>query len=641
MKHIKFISSILFFYLFYIPCQAQYDEFYKADNNTYVTTKPNVELYEITPDKYGLLINTPSNLPSKRNIVNINNCKTKKIKKPLQLRVLSYTNTRKQQNFNAYIVEYKEKYWLLYDCDVQDNSSLNNINTKIEEKREELSTRRHIANCRLDSLNHHIDSLVQYYKQEFTDSLNYYNKLKTRLPYIRDSLVIVAQIQEQIKLDRVYNEWYKKQPASTQKAAETIAIIATELDSPNSAGGCDYYFYYVNKSNKIIKYLYWTGTAYNAVNDPVYCEIRRISTFRGKDTGPIAPGEDGGGCWDCVIYNYTADTLKLSQINIIYMDGSSINIAASDIRRLKSAPSTDVTISKYDVLKNVMSDAACLQHINKWQSRINKLNKDYFNTKLYDDHAYDNVWLRLISIKSEISNVKYEVKNIQSEIDSFEKFINFESNSSVSTYYKSINNSTTKTSYNTKKDPFVTFGVEGSIEGLKSISTGWGLSMRIGRFNSLFNSTIGIKYQYTGYKKWVGYSYDDYNNYWGNEYVYSYADYKRNVNQIVFPITLNLNVVRKDNYAFYLGVGYEFGVLLSDKQTFDYDFGDSFNESDFYQYGDERLVQLSVPSRSVVVQMGFAGRHWDWKVYYKIHTYKNKLLNTEPGAVGTALVYYF
>ena len=37
MKCIKFISTILFI-LFYIPCWAQYNEFYKVDNNTYVIT---------------------------------------------------------------------------------------------------------------------------------------------------------------------------------------------------------------------------------------------------------------------------------------------------------------------------------------------------------------------------------------------------------------------------------------------------------------------------------------------------------------------------------------------------------------------------------------------------------------------------
>ena len=185
-------------------------------------------------------------------------------------------------------------------------------------------------------------------------------------------------------------------------------------------------------------------------------------------------------------------------------------------------------------------------------------------------------------------------------------------------------------------------GIEGSVEGLKSVSTGWGLSMRIGAFNSLFNMTIGAKYQYTSYQQLVSYSYDEYYNGWDWDYIYSYADYRRKVNQFVFPFILNCNVARKDNYAFYLGLGYEFGVISSDQYQFDYSFGDyPFNESDYYRYADDDILQLAIPSRSIVLQMGFAGRHWDWKMYYKAHTNNSYNFKTEAGAIGTAFIYYF
>lgn len=178
------------------------------------------------------------------------------------------------------------------------------------------------------------------------------------------------------------------------------------------------------------------------------------------------------------------------------------------------------------------------------------------------------------STSSSSSSSSYRSSNTTSSSSSYSS--SYSSNRSYgSSSYGS--NSGYRSSTYVKKDPFVTVGIEGSIEGLKSFSTGWGLSMRIGRFNSLFNSTIGVKYQYTGYKKWVGYSYDGYNNYWGYEYVYSYADYKRNVNQFVFPIILNWNASIHDSWSFYIGLGYEFGVLLSDNYKFEYDFGDPFN----------------------------------------------------------------
>ena len=166
--------------------------------------------------------------------------------------------------------------------------------------------------------------------------------------------------------------------------------------------------------------------------------------------------------------------------------------------------------------------------------------------------------------------------------------------------------------------------------------------MRIGAFNSLFNMTIGAKYQYTSYQQMVSYSYEEDYDRWDYEYIYSYADYRRKVNQFVFPIILNWNVARKDNYAFYFGIGYEFGVVSSDQYEFDYSFGDyPFNESDYYRYADDDIIQLSIPSRSAVLQMGFAGRHWDWKMYYKVHTNKSYSFNAEAGAIGTAFIYYF
>lgn len=38
-----------------------------------------------------------------------------------------------------------------------------------------------------------------------------------------------------------------------------------------------------------------------------------------------------------------------------------------------------------------------------------------------------------------------------------------------------------------EKKKNISIGIEGSIEGLNSFATGWGLSMRAGKFNSLFN----------------------------------------------------------------------------------------------------------------------------------------------------------
>lgn len=319
----KLLVFTLVMALSVIPCYAQYENYYKVDNNTYVTTMPNAEIYELQSNCI---------TPNCREIINTQNSKTKKIKRPQQLRVLRYTNTLKQRDFNAYVVEYKDKEWVLQDSYVQDNTLLKQRSNQMIQSQESITTNHQDLEKQLEIKKQQFNELLLSYKSQCADSMNYYKELKSRLPAIRDSLVAVKRAQEQAKVDKVYKEWYNAQPASTKRAANIISISSAELGYPNSAGGCDYTLLYTNKSKKTIKYLYWSGTTYNAVNDPVYCEIRSTSYFSGKDTGPVEYNEVGGGSWDCIIYNYSADRLKLENISITYR---MVHLQASVLQILK------------------------------------------------------------------------------------------------------------------------------------------------------------------------------------------------------------------------------------------------------------------------------------------------------------------
>lgn len=417
MKHIKFISTILFI-LFYMPCLAQYDEFYKVENNTYVTTTPDAELYELSPYKYDILKNRPSYLPNMRDLVDVRDCKIKKIKKPQQLRVLRYTNTSKSQDFNAYIVDYKEKIWVLYSCDVQDNTLLKARSAKM------LSTKQDLEN-RQQALSRELDSLVAIYTKESIDSLEYYKKLKTQLPQIRDSVVNVVKAKYQYQRDSIFNNWLKNQTASVRRAAAVIRIDETRLGYPNSAGGCDYHLYFTNLSSKTIKYLRWSGQVYNRVNDPAYCEIRGTASCSGYYTGPIAPNNEGWGCWDCIVYNYAADTVKLNSITIDYTDGSHFSLSASDIRTLVQTQIFNylIEIEKQEqrdiqaVDVSVMNIKNCEDIISMWEGRLNLLNNKVFYYRRKD--RYNGIFGHLKSIELEIN------KHLK-QLEIFEKFINFE-----------------------------------------------------------------------------------------------------------------------------------------------------------------------------------------------------------------------
>ena len=115
----------------------------------------------------------------------------------------------------------------------------------------------------------------------------------------------------------------------------SVHITTARLSSPNSAAGVDAIIYYKNLSNKTIKYFIWKGYAKNAVGDIVENEIGGNVSFSGKDTGPIRPGKTGGGCWDCIIYNWTAKKLVMTSVTIEYMDGTELKISEKEIKYIR------------------------------------------------------------------------------------------------------------------------------------------------------------------------------------------------------------------------------------------------------------------------------------------------------------------
>lgn len=112
-----------------------------------------------------------------------------------------------------------------------------------------------------------------------------------------------------------------------------IQIRAVYVDDINSVGGVDMRIQWKNTSSKTIKYIQFTAEPYNAVGDRVPCKIRGYGEFIGKCTGPFEPGytswwywDDtyyGGSLWSNCWYNNTVKTIRITQINIEYMDGTS------------------------------------------------------------------------------------------------------------------------------------------------------------------------------------------------------------------------------------------------------------------------------------------------------------------------------
>ena len=121
-----------------------------------------------------------------------------------------------------------------------------------------------------------------------------------------------------------------KYAEDAKKAGTPILIEDIEPSYPNSAGGVDVEIDITNISDKTIKYIRYTVKPYNAVGDVVRGEISRQSLKRLRETGPIASGErTRGSYWSNTWYNYSIRCIKVTRVDITYMDGSSRNFTSS------------------------------------------------------------------------------------------------------------------------------------------------------------------------------------------------------------------------------------------------------------------------------------------------------------------------
>ena len=117
-----------------------------------------------------------------------------------------------------------------------------------------------------------------------------------------------------------------------------IKVYSVFVDEINSAGGVDMKIAWENTSSKTIKYVYFTVEAYNAVDDKVYCEIGEHNEFTGYSTGPFKagyttliydPDDDEyyvDVYWENCYYNSNIRYFVLTNIRIIYMDNSEVEI---------------------------------------------------------------------------------------------------------------------------------------------------------------------------------------------------------------------------------------------------------------------------------------------------------------------------
>ena len=316
------------------------------------------------------------------------------IKKPKTFKVRGYANFKKQFHYDTYVVEIKKGLYYLPAEYVEDNKNIELFNSELDQQYNNLLAKK-------DHYDKERDSLRNHYLLESQKSLLYNIELREELPKKIDSVErkVKSEFENYRKVE--VEKWYNSLPNSTRRVYDNVlSLNSVTLHSPNSAGGCDCSVYYTNKSKKTIKYLYWNAYFYNAVNDLVSCDVSDDYSCTGKDTGPIAPNANGGGRWDCVIYNWSANSIKLSYINIVYTDGTQTRIEEADIKRLLTYSEVEEKLSiygsEYQAIKKAKKEyehqlSSVDKEIKKWEERIK-----WLEAKPINDCGYANNYFKLI-----------------------------------------------------------------------------------------------------------------------------------------------------------------------------------------------------------------------------------------------------
>ena len=131
--------------------------------------------------------------------------------------------------------------------------------------------------------------------------------------------------------DALVNE--QKRQAEIEEARKLIRVTKVAVSAPDSAGGVELYFNYINNSDKVIKYVNFSVTFYNAVGDLVKGKYNQGTVNYCYDTGPFKKGEGRTGTWwhwgD--FYNWDITSVKLVDLSIEYTDGTTVTFTKNQV----------------------------------------------------------------------------------------------------------------------------------------------------------------------------------------------------------------------------------------------------------------------------------------------------------------------
>ena len=121
--------------------------------------------------------------------------------------------------------------------------------------------------------------------------------------------------------------------AAIDEARSLFRVTRIWCSSHDSVGGVNVYFNFINNSDKVINYVNFGFTFYNAVGDVVKCEYEDATINRCYKTGPYAKGEGLSGygwSWG-KYYNWDIARVELVSLSLEYSDGTTYRFTDDQI----------------------------------------------------------------------------------------------------------------------------------------------------------------------------------------------------------------------------------------------------------------------------------------------------------------------
>ena len=231
---------------------------------------------------------------------------------------------------DAFYIDAKSEFKMVPKDDANYNKSiiyLGKIDSIYVKRKEEIDN---IKKSRITTR----DSII-YYKaisninrNKFYKALDNLDKISSRSKYTLKKVTLTDELNNK---RRIFEK--KKNKLERKRLRNIIRIKSYRTYGPNSAGSVSFNIIWQNRTNKTVKYAYFTVYPYNAVGDLVSCEIRGNTGFTGKVTGPIKPKKWSGynSSWSDAWYNNSIRKIDISKITIEYTDGSSERIIGSSV----------------------------------------------------------------------------------------------------------------------------------------------------------------------------------------------------------------------------------------------------------------------------------------------------------------------